>query len=579
MSNNERDGMRRYLKEIWEYELLTREEECELAAKIIKGKYIEIKGIILDIVAHKKTELSVAEMLELTNSLSRLSKEKDNIWTDIITQLKKLESVATLEDMQDDEENQPLADDLSLEKEDIDDEEISDDDKIDANLIFYSDTARTYPITNEIRASCKKLVTTLKWRGVTPWEKKDQINYRAARTQMITANLRLVVNIANRYSNRGLPILDLISEGNIGLMKAVERFDPNKGGKLSTYAAWWIKQSLKRALSDKSRDIRIPIHMLEQISKMRDAEIALTQILGRKPTDEELRKRLNLDPKKFAILISASKSPVSLDAPRGDEDDGEFGETISHPDDEDASEIAEVRDMLQRVPELLKSLSERARFILEELYWIKDENGKWKTLEQVGLSMHPIITRERVRQLKNIALRKLEKTFQDRHRLYEKIRGENIGRVREDEEEVSEGAIPDEAIKKNPVLTDEFKSRVKEQVQWIRSQVNWVPIKKPTSPVVSPPKKIPEKRQSQTPDIPIEKQRELERLALSVYHGWKISSKRGERITALNLFLGTGGVVQLDISGIAGEVGLSEADIVATLQDIIREKKQLVESN
>jgi RNA polymerase primary sigma factor len=150
-----------------------------------------------------------------------------------------------------------------------------------------------------------------------------------ARSHMIRANLRLVVKIAQDYSNYGMPVTDLISEGNIGLMKAVERFDPEKGGKLSTYAAWWIKQSIKRALANQSKTIRLPVHMVDKIAKMRRIATILTEALGREPTDEELADEVGLPHRKLALLRQASYRPTSLDAPINEGEATEFGEVIS----------------------------------------------------------------------------------------------------------------------------------------------------------------------------------------------------------------------------------------------------------
>src|SRR5271154_3231757 len=150
-----------------------------------------------------------------------------------------------------------------------------------------------------------------------------------ARTWMIKANLRLVVKIAHDYSNLGLPLLDLISEGNIGLIKAVERFDPAKGGKLSTYGAWWIKQSIKRALANQSKTIRLPVHLVDKISKMRKMAMVLSERLGREPSDEELAMELQIPTSKVAHLKSVSVRPASLDAPIGEDgDSGTFGEIV-----------------------------------------------------------------------------------------------------------------------------------------------------------------------------------------------------------------------------------------------------------
>ena len=154
-----------------------------------------------------------------------------------------------------------------------------------------------------------------------------------ARAWMIKANLRLVVKIAHDYSNLGLPLLDLISEGNIGLIKAVERFDPGKGGKLSTYSAWWIKQSIKRALANQSKTIRLPVHLVDKISKMRRVSLHMSKELGREPTDEEFAEEIGISSAKLSQLKTVSIRPASLDAPISDDDSTEFGEIVG---DEDA---------------------------------------------------------------------------------------------------------------------------------------------------------------------------------------------------------------------------------------------------
>ena len=229
-----------------------------------------------------------------------------------------------------------------------------------------------------------------------------------ARSHMIRANLRLVVKIAQDYANYGLPLLDLISEGNIGLMKAVERFDPNKGGKLSTYAAWWIKQSIKRALANQSKTIRLPVHMVDKISKMRRVAMAMSEELGREPTDDELSEEIGIDRGKLSQLKTASMRPASLDAPISDDDSTEFGEIVSDESAQTPFELLSHKNMHSQLDGLLTVLDERERKIIDARFGLNGQ--KSRTLEEVGQEFG--VTRERIRQLQNIALRKLRRALQ-----------------------------------------------------------------------------------------------------------------------------------------------------------------------
>jgi RNA polymerase primary sigma factor len=233
-----------------------------------------------------------------------------------------------------------------------------------------------------------------------------------ARAHMIKANLRLVVKIAQGYANYWLPLLDLISEGNIGLMKAVERFDPNKGGKLSTYASWWIKQTIKRALANQSKTIRLPVHMVDKIAKLRRLEMALTEELGRQPTEEEIAEEIGIDRVKLAHIRQASMRPMSLDAPISDDDTTEFGEIIGDDRAQNPLELVihKALHSSNSIDALLSVLDERKRRIIEGRYGLNGE--KPKTLEEMGQEFG--CTRERIRQLQNIALKKLRRALQKR---------------------------------------------------------------------------------------------------------------------------------------------------------------------
>ncbi len=229
-----------------------------------------------------------------------------------------------------------------------------------------------------------------------------------ARSHMIRANLRLVVKIAQDYANYGLPLLDLISEGNIGLMKAVERFDPNKGGKLSTYAAWWIKQSIKRALANQSKTIRLPVHMVDKISKMRRVAMSMSEELGREPTDDELAEEIGIDRGKLSQLKAASLRPASLDAPISDDDNTEFGEIVGDDNADTPLDLLSHKNMHGQLEGLLSVLDDRERSIIDARFGLNGQ--KPKTLEEVGQEFG--VTRERIRQLQNIALKKLRRSLQ-----------------------------------------------------------------------------------------------------------------------------------------------------------------------
>src|SRR5213594_2828176 len=231
---------------------------------------------------------------------------------------------------------------------------------------------------------------------------------REARALMIRSNLRLVVKIAHDYANLGLPLLDLISEGNIGLMKAVERFDPAKGGKLSTYGSWWIKQSIKRALANQSKTIRLPVHLVDKISKMRRVAMKLQEEFGREPTDEELAEELGISAARVGQMRTAAIRPASLDAPIGDDDSNNFSEVVQDENADTPYEHLEEKTVTKMLQEMVKTLDPREATILRYRFGL--DGGSEKTLEEVGERFG--VTRERVRQIQNIALNKLRRMIE-----------------------------------------------------------------------------------------------------------------------------------------------------------------------
>ena len=279
------------------------------------------------------------------------------------------------------------------------DERIPED--VDDTDAFVEETATTDPV----RMYLKEIGKIPLLSSVEELELAKRISEgdENAKTRMVEANLRLVVSVAKHYLGRGMQLLDLIQEGNMGLLKAVEKFDHTKGYKFSTYATWWIRQSITRAVADQARTIRIPVHMVETINRVSRTSRALVQELGREPTLSEISQYLNISEEKIAEVMKIAQDPVSLETPVGEEDDSHLGDFVPDSDIKEPAESASFNMLRQQLSEVMQTLSPRECKVLRLRFGLED--GRAHTLEEVGREFD--VTRERVRQIEAKALRKL----------------------------------------------------------------------------------------------------------------------------------------------------------------------------
>ena len=310
-------------------------------------------------------------------------------------------------DLLDELYNAFIENDISVIAEsDLDDDSSEEDASGNLEDILKDNTiAKELTINDPVRMYLKEIgkISLLSLEEETELSKRIAEGDEVAKNRLAESNLRLVVSIAKRYVGRGMLFLDLIQEGNIGLMKAVEKFDADKGYKFSTYATWWIRQAITRAIADQARTIRVPVHMVETINKLSRCQRQLTLELNREPTDEELAKKMNMTPEKVREVIKIAQDPVSLETPIGEEDDSHLGDFV--PDESNMSpEDFTIHEMLkEEIGDVLLTLTEREEQVLRLRFGLDD--GSSKTLEEVGQMFG--VTRERIRQIEAKALRKL----------------------------------------------------------------------------------------------------------------------------------------------------------------------------